>query len=235
MWYLYIIYEALIHYQILTGAQLRPRVERDGITLWLWGRPFIDDDSANAKHMLLGVVDRFGIYALYTLIYALYTMIYALYTLISSQWISLAYSITLTSKLPRWRLKSPASRLFTQSFIQTQMKENIKAPRHWPLCGEFTGTGEFPAQMASNAESVSIWWRHHVFGSHQTDVIKGNYWPSMRRTHISIDWPHYSTGIGNVSRIFAVTHYSDATSGLMHLKSSENVLLIETFAQANNE
>ena len=22
-------------------------------------------------------------------------------------------------------------------------------------------TGEFPAQMASNAEKVSIWWRHH--------------------------------------------------------------------------
>ena len=22
--------------------------------------------------------------------------------------------------------------------------------------------GEFPAQMASNAENVSIWWRHHV-------------------------------------------------------------------------
>ena len=39
---------------------------------------------------------------------------------------------------------------------------NIKAPRHWPLCGEFTGTGEFPAQRASYAENVSIWWRHHV-------------------------------------------------------------------------
>ena len=24
------------------------------------------------------------------------------------------------------------------------------------------GTGEFPAQMASNAENVSIWGRHHV-------------------------------------------------------------------------
>ena len=24
------------------------------------------------------------------------------------------------------------------------------------------GTGEFPAQMASYAENVSIWWRHHV-------------------------------------------------------------------------
>ena len=26
------------------------------------------------------------------------------------------------------------------------------------------GTGEFPAQMASNAENVSIWWRHHDKG-----------------------------------------------------------------------
>ena len=25
------------------------------------------------------------------------------------------------------------------------------------------GTGDFPAQMASYAEIVSIWWRHHVF------------------------------------------------------------------------
>ena len=38
---------------------------------------------------------------------------------------------------------------------QAQIKENIKAPRHWPLCGEF------PAQRASNAENVSIWWRYH--------------------------------------------------------------------------
>ena len=42
-------------------------------------------------------------------------------------------------------------------------KKNIKATRHRPLCGEVTGTGEFPAQMASYAENVSIWWRHHVF------------------------------------------------------------------------
>ena len=57
--------------------------------------------------------------------------------------------------------QSPALRLFTQPFIQTQIKENIKAPRHWPLCGEFTGPGEFPAQRACYAENVSIWWRHH--------------------------------------------------------------------------
>ena len=40
--------------------------------------------------------------------------------------------------------------------------KNIKAPRHWHLCGEFTGTGVYPAQMASNAENVSIWRRHHA-------------------------------------------------------------------------
>ena len=49
-----------------------------------------------------------------------------------------------------------------QPIIQAQIKENTKTPRHWPLCGEVTGPGEFPAQMASNAENVSIWWRHHA-------------------------------------------------------------------------
>ena len=33
------------------------------------------------------------------------------------------------------------------------------------LCaGNSPGTGEFPAQRASNAENVSIWWRHHDIG-----------------------------------------------------------------------
>ena len=33
------------------------------------------------------------------------------------------------------------------------------------LCaGNSPVTGEFPAQMASNTENVSIWWRHHVLG-----------------------------------------------------------------------
>ena len=52
--------------------------------------------------------------------------------------------ITVTSLWARWRIKSPVSRLFTQAFIQTQIKENIKAPRHWPLCGEFIGDRWIP-------------------------------------------------------------------------------------------
>ena len=41
--------------------------------------------------------------------------------------------------------------------------KNTPKLRITSLCVENSpGTGEFPAQMASNAENVSIWWRHHV-------------------------------------------------------------------------
>ena len=34
--------------------------------------------------------------------------------------------------------------LFTQPFAQAQIKENIKTPRYWPLCREFTGDQWIP-------------------------------------------------------------------------------------------
>ena len=56
------------------------------------------------------------------------------------QWsLSEIHIITGTSWGARWRLKSPAWRLFAQPFVQAQIKINIKAPRHWPLWGESTG------------------------------------------------------------------------------------------------
>ena len=40
------------------------------------------------------------------------------------------------------------------------------------LCaGNSPGTGEFPAQMASNAENISIWWRHHEMHFHECQVL----------------------------------------------------------------
>ena len=76
--------------------------------------------------------------------------------LVWTVWSLMHYNDVIMSAM---RLKSPASRLFTQPFIQAQIKENTKAPRHWSLCGEFTT--EFPAQRTSDAENVSIWCRHH--------------------------------------------------------------------------
>ena len=58
-------------------------------------------------------------------------------------------------------LKSPASRLFTQPFVHAQIKDNVKAPRHWPFVGKIH---RWPvnSQRASNADNVSIWWCHHA-------------------------------------------------------------------------
>ena len=72
-------------------------------------------------------------------------------------------TITVTSWWARWRPKSPASGLYARPFVQVQIKENIKAPRHWLCEGNPPVIGEFPAQRASNAENVSIWWRHHCY------------------------------------------------------------------------
>ena len=66
-----------------------------------------------------------------------------------------------TLQWARCRLKSPTSRLFTQPFIQGEIKETSKL-RVTGLCEENSPvTGEFPAQRASNAENASIWWRHY--------------------------------------------------------------------------
>ena len=54
------------------------------------------------------------------------------------------------------------SQLFTQPFIQHRSNKTTKL-RVTGLCaGNSPVAGEFPVQMASNAETVSIWWRHHV-------------------------------------------------------------------------
>ena len=51
----------------------------------------------------------------------------------------------------------------------------IKAPGHWPLWGESIGDRCFPSQRASNAEIVSIWWRHVVGTFHTTDVAHNSF------------------------------------------------------------
>ena len=88
-----------------------------------------------------------------------------------SRWRSINKIITVTFWWARWRLKPPASPLFTQPFIQAQIKENIKL-RVTGLCaGTSSVTCDFPAQMASNAENVSIWWRHHVYSSNALHCV----------------------------------------------------------------
>ena len=68
--------------------------------------------------------------------------------------------ITLTSWWVRWRLKSPAPRLSTQPLFRSKKHQSSASLAIYDA-GNSSVTDEFPAQMASNAENVSIWWRHH--------------------------------------------------------------------------
>ena len=55
----------------------------------------------------------------------------------------------------------PHECLFSRLF-RPRSKKTSKLRVTGFCAGNSRGTGEFPAQMASNAENVSIWWRHHV-------------------------------------------------------------------------
>ena len=71
----------------------------------------------------------------------------------------------------------PHDCLLNRLFVRRSKK--ISKLRVTGLCaGKSPGTSELPAQMASNAENVSIWWRHHVCVKYQprnvTTYIKSN-------------------------------------------------------------
>ena len=55
--------------------------------------------------------------------------------------------------------------------------------------GNSPGTGEFPAQMASNAENVSIWWHHHVECNLQVSTI--HRWLNKYGVPQGSSWNHF--------------------------------------------
>ena len=67
------------------------------------------------------------------------------------------------------QITSPTVVYSTVYFGTDERKPQSSAPlafvrgMHWSPVNFPQVTGEFPAQRASNAETVSIWWRHHVF------------------------------------------------------------------------
>ena len=69
------------------------------------------------------------------------------------------------------------------------------------LCaGNSPMTGEFPAQMASNAENVSIWWRHHVdvpFGVNLNKQLNNQ----SRDMWIKLSWSSFDKAVIEHHRI----------------------------------
>ena len=82
---------------------------------------------------------------------------------------SLRHGTSITRHTLQWRhngLDSVSNHQSHDCLLNRLFRRRPKKPsklRVTGLCaGNSPGTGEFPAQMASNAENVSIWWRHHV-------------------------------------------------------------------------
>ena len=76
-------------------------------------------------------------------------------------------------------------------WLRRQSKKTSKL-RATGLCvGNLPGTGEFPALMASNAENVSIWWRHDFLTpTHRyiyTKLIHTKYHEWILRSSVEID------------------------------------------------
>ena len=94
----------------------------------------------------------------------------------------------------------PASRVF---ILIRRTSKKISKLRVTVLCaGNSPETGEFPAQMASNAENVSIWWRHHEASASNPvmwTVLDHTYETETRsRTggRMKSTWPNHRGGGG---------------------------------------
>ena len=59
--------------------------------------------------------------------------------------------------------------------------------------GNSPGTGEFPALMASNAENVSIWWRHHGQRCNPERHVQ---------THRALKWPNHNKTRQNTNPVY---------------------------------
>ena len=75
------------------------------------------------------------------------------------------------------------------------------------LCaGNSPGTGEFPAQMASNTENVSIWWRHHAF--FLTCMVWERWFEIKKYAWWCMFWQHLSwcyLSLTNIPQYISVT------------------------------
>ena len=123
-----------------------------------------------------------------------------------------------------WHLKSPASWLFTQAFIQAQIIEklNIKAPRHWPLWGEFTGDQWIPHTKSQQRRTFFIWWRHHEWWKPRTTEAKHaeeKYNPH-RSSSLHIRILKFALNFAHIA-IHIVSHFST-----IYFKWSITILLI---------
>ena len=157
----------------------------------------------------------------------------------------------MTSWWAQWRLKSPTSRLFAQPFSRAQIKENIKAQRHWlskghsPVNSPHKGPVTrkmFPFddvfmfskwRIAHDVESQAARWclKSIVYSTLCSGACQRKYQSSSSLTSVRGNhrWPVNSPHKGPVTRkmiIFddAIMSYSKIALGSLSLDLSSSSL-----------
>ena len=100
----------------------------------------------------------------------------------------------------QWRHNGPDSvsnhqphDCFLNCLFRRRSKETSKLCVTGLCAGNSPGTGKFPAQMASYAENVSIWWRHHAIFFFLQMFLQGHMLAILvRRPYISPLRRHWS-------------------------------------------
>ena len=88
----------------------------------------------------------------------------------------------------RWRLKSQTHQCLPNRLFGRRSKKTSKL-RVTGLCVRNSPrTGEFPAQMASNAGNVSIWWRHHVMPQYLRNQQCSHSHTQWTQCSLPLDW-----------------------------------------------
>ena len=115
-----------------------------------------------------------------------------------SQWIPWNFRWLVTDKALKWRHNEhdgvsnhqPHDCLLNRLFRRRSQK--AAKLRVTGLCaGNSPVTGEFPAQSASNAENVSIWWRHHAYAL-EPGVTR---WSYFKMFTLCLSWVQYIDGL----------------------------------------
>ena len=91
-------------------------------------------------------------------------------------------------------------------FRRTSMKTSKL--RVTGLCVENSPlTGEFPAQMASNAENVSIWWRHHVRLGDVQKITRDFYLITVSKSRKVFTGPTYTLHLSFIVILYVYRHF----------------------------
>ena len=104
--------------------------------------------------------------------------------------------------------------IFYSSVLFRRRSKKTSKLRVTGFCvGNSPGTGELPAQRASNAENVSIWWRHHVYGTPALwliDFIINQWWRNSFDITILSNKQLWSNMWIPMSRSFSAKAYAAA-------------------------